>query len=141
MPKGITKIEEKAFFSCLSLESIILPEGLIDIGEAAFANCYELEAIAIPSTVETIGKQAFTSCKALSSITIPKGVNTIGYSAFYECSLLESVIFESIEGWQCAFAETDTSGTSISATDLADSTKAAKYLTSNYAAYYWSYTK
>jgi hypothetical protein len=36
IPKGVTRIGEKAFNGCVSLESIVIPEGVKEIAKMAF---------------------------------------------------------------------------------------------------------
>ena len=56
---------------------------------------------------------------------------------FIFCYSLTSVMFENPEGWWCDLYTSATSETSISSTDLADPSTAAKYLTLTYSDYNW----
>ncbi|MGN1060833.1 MAG: leucine-rich repeat protein, partial [Candidatus Coproplasma sp.] len=80
---------------------------------------------------------AFYYCSSLTSVTIPNSVTSIGAWAFYGCDSLTSVTFENISGWWRLTDSTATSGTSISSTDLANTSTAAEYLRSTYYNYYW----
>lgn len=57
MPEGLTTIEEKAFYNCNSLTSLIAP-GVTDIGVSAFHGCSNLNEVFLPN-LQTIGKGAF----------------------------------------------------------------------------------
>ena len=81
--------------------------------------------IAEGSQLESIGSEAFYNCSSLTLITIPSSVTSIGEYAFSGCSSLTSVTFEQTSGWKC-------SSNTISASDLANTATAAKYLTSTY---------
>ena len=55
----VIAIDNEAFASCRSLQSVTLPEGLQTIGERAFYNCTALQSIDLPSTMLEIGSGAF----------------------------------------------------------------------------------
>ena len=87
----ITVIQEKAFYPCDDLKSIILPNSVTTIGSSAFYNCISLTDITIPNSVTTIEDSAFVGCTSLTDITIPNSVTTIGSSAFYNCISLTDI--------------------------------------------------
>ncbi|MBQ7011630.1 MAG: leucine-rich repeat protein [Clostridia bacterium] len=58
LPKTLKRIEDRAFYYCKKMDSIVLPEGLEYIGEYAFALC-GFNEIRIPDSVTLIGKRAF----------------------------------------------------------------------------------
>jgi len=70
-------------------------------------------------------------------VTIPNSIRSIGSSAFENCESLTNVTFKNFEGWWYSSSSTATSGTSISASKLADTSTAATYLKSTYYGYYW----
>lgn len=61
------------------------------INDDAFYGCVSIEDVEIPNTVKSIGNGAFSGCKGLKSIEIPKSVTEIGYGAFSYCNNLENV--------------------------------------------------
>ena len=128
-----------AFEKCTSLNSVSFGQNsqLNKIGDRAFYNCTSLTSIEIPASVRWIDDYAFEYCTSLASIEIPASVRSIGKWAFYGCSKLASVTFANTNGWWYSSSSAATSGTSISATDLADPAKAARYLRSTYYNYYW----
>ena len=97
--KGVTKIEESAFYYCQSLRRVIIP-GVTIIERWAFINCRNLVYVECVK-LERIGVQAFNQCKSLSSIDLPSA-KIVEESAFYNCPAMTQAIFgkdlESIEG-------------------------------------------
>ena len=87
----VTEIGEKAFYNCISLESITIPDSVTNIGDRAFAYCSYLESITLPDGVTKIGDHAFMDCKKIESITLPDSVTKIGDYAFYNCDSLNNV--------------------------------------------------
>lgn len=80
---NVTSIDEKAFFDCKGLESVIIPNSVTSIGSNAFYGC-DLKSVIIPNNVTSIGSGAFAGCHNLTSITIPDGVSNIGSGAFFD---------------------------------------------------------
>ena len=91
----------------------------------------------IPDGVTSIGAYVFYNCNLLTSATIPDSVTSIGAYAFSGCSSLKSVTFKNTQGWWRTSSSSATRGTSISSSDLANSSTAATYLRSTYSSYYW----
>lgn len=156
IPASVTTIGEYAFTNCEDLESVVFPEDskLQTIGTYAFNNCGSLTSITIPANVATIcdyafyecdslvridvpdsvislGGHAFADCGSLTTVTIGIGVTSIGYYAFTDCAYLTSVTFAVTEGWTA-------SSTSLSSSDLANVSTAAKYLKTTYDDSKWT---
>lgn len=110
------------------------------IGDSAFYNCTGLTSVTIGDSVTSIGRYAFSGCTGLTRITIPNNVTNIDPYAFSGCTHLTNVTFINTTGWQRCNSSTATSGTSISSSDLSNSSTAARYLTSTYDYYYWKRT-
>lgn len=70
IPVGVSKIGNKSFMGCNSLESIELPDSVTEIEYAAFMHCTSLQSIVIPDSVIKIVDLAFTFCTSLQSIAI-----------------------------------------------------------------------
>lgn len=83
-------IDDKAFYGCTSIKTVMLPTRLETIGASAFEGCSSLTKINIPATVTYIGGSAFAST-SVTSATIPAGITAIGEKTFYNCSSLESL--------------------------------------------------
>ena len=91
IPKGVTTIEDKAFY-CAGLENISIPESVTTIGKNVFENCNKLTEVTIPGTVKTIDDETFGFCRGLKKVILSKGVEVIGKNAFYNCDALTGVI-------------------------------------------------
>ncbi len=91
-PKGITEIENYAFYNCSGLTSVIIPDSVTSIGTCAFSCCSGLTSVIIPDSVTSIGTCAFWGCSNLTSVIIPDSVISIGQYAFYNCTSLTSVV-------------------------------------------------
>ena len=92
IPEGIKEIDERAFYNCLSLESIIIPDSVEKIGNEAFGRCQYLKEVRLSVGIMEIAKDLFADCIRLEDIEIPISVSKIGISAFYNCSLQEMTI-------------------------------------------------
>ncbi len=79
---NIYLINNKAFYQCTELTTVILNEGINFIGESAFEGCINLSSIIIPSSVNKIDKYAFQGCSKLSNITFNGSLPQIDIEAF-----------------------------------------------------------
>ena len=131
---GTKGIAYQAFYYCGLLTSITIPNSVTSIGGAAFYECSSLTSITIPDSVTSIGSDAFVGCSSLTSITIPDSVTSIGRNAFNGCSHLKSVKFKNVSNW---YRVNNNVSTYIPATELANETTAANYLTNQYRGYDW----
>lgn len=84
----VTKVDNKAFYLCDSLTSVVLPSTITEIGTNAFNGCVRLRSVNIPSSVTTINSNAFSGCWVLNPVTIPSAVTTIGGNAFSEVRMI-----------------------------------------------------
>lgn len=73
IPDGVTSIESRAFYRCLSLINITIPNSVTSIGDDAFESCSKLKSITIPDRVTSIGDDAFAYCSALENIFVDTG--------------------------------------------------------------------
>ena len=72
IPEHVTRIEEAAFQSCLSLRELSLPAALTEIADSVFANCTVLEKLRLSSEVPpSVKEDAFTDFT--TAIIVPKG--------------------------------------------------------------------
>jgi hypothetical protein len=88
-------IEDRTFYDCTSLTSIVIPPSVRTIGGRAFEECTNLTSIVILPSVTMIGGRAFYACTSLTSIVIPPSVTMIGDSAFRGCTSLASIVIPS----------------------------------------------
>ncbi|MGN1227246.1 MAG: leucine-rich repeat domain-containing protein [Christensenellales bacterium] len=108
-PKGLTTIENMAFYNTRELESIEIPDSVEKIGESAFGSCKELkrvklpkglkeiekgcfeytgiEEIVMPNSVEKIGEGAFNRCKELKKVELPEGIEKIEKNCFNKTNI------------------------------------------------------
>lgn len=86
LPNSVTGIDEKAFYNCYGISSIIIGNGVTYIGQEAFAALgNNFTQVTIPNSVTSIRNSAFYNCRGLTSIsytgtiaqynTITKGSN------------------------------------------------------------------
>ena len=103
---GITSIGERAFAFCDKLTHIGLPESLKEIGRSAFWNCYDLEHVIVPGGVAVIRENLFNGCSKLASVKIKEGVKKIERHAFLYCrELKEALIPESVTSFENDFPD------------------------------------
>lgn len=88
---GVTGIGDSAFLGCPILSSVTIPDSVTDIGRSAFEECNYLTSIVIPDGVTSISKGLFDDCINLTSVKIPDGVTSIGDSAFSGCTKLTDI--------------------------------------------------
>lgn len=67
----VTAIDEGAFYSCTSLETVTIPQGVQTIGDFAFEACTTLTTVHIPQSITELGANPFLSCSALRYIVLP----------------------------------------------------------------------
>lgn len=71
---SVTSIDDRAFFDCSSMTSIMIPSSVTSIGNYAFEGCSGLTFVTIEEGVMSIGDWAFSGCSGLTSVTIPSSV-------------------------------------------------------------------
>ena len=77
---GTTAIQDRIFFGCVALRTIIIPDEVIYIGPGAFAGCEALREIHLPASLQVLNNRLFRGCP-LRSLEIPAGVEEIEGSA------------------------------------------------------------
>ena len=159
IPDSVTSIGDESFYGCNALQykvknnikylgnanhPYVVVIGVTDktltsytiensvkvICNSAFENCSSLTSVVIPDSVTCIGYKAFFGCESLTSINIPNSVTSIDKYAFWGCTSLTNVAFKNTSGWTAG-------DTSLSSSDLANSSTAAKYLNSTYEDCSW----
>ncbi len=65
------------------IKKVIIPEGVTAIGKNVFWSCRSLEEIVIPSTVRTIETPLANHCPKLEKAILPEGVEIIGNSPLF----------------------------------------------------------
>ena len=112
--EGITKIDDRAFAYCTSINKVIFPDSLTFIGYgifygASFAEinipesvttmqggtfmaCTKLQSLSFPSQIKSTGSYTFWMCESLTSFVITDNINVITCGTFQACHNLEYVI-------------------------------------------------
>ena len=129
--KKVTSIDNRAFYLCNSLISIIIPDSVEKISVNPFAYCRTLKSIFVSSehpyffAIDGVLFRKADSClisypkgREYTTYNIPQGITAIESSAFYDCKFLTRVtIPDSVTSiGDCAFSLCD-SLTSISIPD------------------------
>lgn len=78
--QGTTAIQDRIFFGCTALRTIIIPDEVIYIGPGAFAGCEALREIHLPASLQVLNNRLFRGCP-LRALEIPAGVIEIEGSA------------------------------------------------------------
>lgn len=94
--KPVTQIQANAFKDCVSMCSLTIPDSITKIGDKAFSGCNSIEVATIPAFAiryipqnnlktiiitsgNSIETKAFYDCTSLVSITIPDSVTRVRY--------------------------------------------------------------
>ena len=82
-------ISDCAFYSCDSLDTVIMGDEITDLGNSTFAFCSSLPEITIPKTIVTIGDDAFFYCRSLTNVFISDRTEplALGSDLFANCPL------------------------------------------------------
>ena len=67
MPKGLLRIERRAFADCTKFRDVKLPSTLRVIEYLGFENCKNVESVSIGRELEHIDPEAFTGCDSLKT--------------------------------------------------------------------------
>lgn len=91
IPKGITVINNNAFYRCKSLTKLIVEADVPSIDRYAFGDCSNLTNVVITGNVTKLDSSAFYSCDKLVSVLLPASLDTIGPQVFSGCFSLTSI--------------------------------------------------
>ena len=97
IPASVTVISTGAFLVASALKDITITDGEtpLTIENSAFSSCSSLETVSLPSRVVSIGR-TFVECTALTSVTLPETVMTghtfsLSSGTFYNCTNLQTI--------------------------------------------------
>ena len=102
----ITRIEDHAFDSCVSLIQFECPKSLVYIGKSAFQNCNKITRFYLPEKSTygniTIDSYAFADCTSLSWVYFEENLTTVNDYAFVDCksSMLFHYAYDTSGGTQ-----------------------------------------
>ena len=82
----VTRIGNRAFYSCKELTVVDIPEGVISIGENAFAYSSKLENVELPNSLVSIEKYGFYGCTSFTTFHVPRNLAHFGDRALIGCS-------------------------------------------------------
>ena len=71
VPEGTLQIGEKAFYSCLMLQTVDIPEGVTRIEDDAFNEC-ELQSVSVPHSVTFIGTDALGGVNPMGTLFVER---------------------------------------------------------------------
>lgn len=95
---AIEDIEEAAFGSCRSLESVTFEKGVSGrIGKQAFYACEKLTGFHFDEGIKDIDEMAFSDCACLTEISLPETLTSISNSAFWNTGVRSVTIPQSVE--------------------------------------------
>jgi len=89
--QGTTAIQDRIFFGCTALRTIIIPDEVMYIGPGAFAGCEALTEIHLPASLHVLNNRLFRGCP-LRSLEIPAGVIEIEGSALLGTSIAKLTV-------------------------------------------------
>ena len=96
-PKGITKINNFAFFGCKGLTSVNISGSVNTVGERAFKNCTDLKNITLSNKIDELGKEVFFGCEKIGSVTIKRiikdGFIKGDYNAFSDITYSRATLY------------------------------------------------
>jgi len=89
IPSGLTRIEEKAFYS-IGITTLTIPSNVESVGKAAFSYS-TVQTVTVEEGVKVLEGSVFNECASLKNVTISSTVESIGYIAFGDCRQLNSI--------------------------------------------------
>ncbi len=91
LPASMQTIQERAFASCIKLQTITLPQGLTTLGNNAFEGCTALTTAVLPDSLTILNAEIFRDCISLSSVTLPDTMTNMGSLIFTGCSAMKHI--------------------------------------------------
>ena len=85
--EDVRKIDESAFESCKSLESIHIPGNVKVLDNCAFMGCDHLSSVTLDEGVYRIEGYVFAGCTSLKELRLPESMGEVGPGAFHGCNI------------------------------------------------------
>lgn len=96
IPSSVSYIGVSAFNSCSALKSVVFEENTVlsSVSERAFYNCISLESINVTNckNVSEFGDYSFAYLTSLETFTVPASVTKLGTMALYNCGCSSFVV-------------------------------------------------
>ena len=89
----VITIKPDGFSYLKNLEIIVMPNTITKIGDRAFRGCSSLQYFNFPKYIEIIGNELFADGNNLKAISIPKSVKSIGYTIFGFSSKISEIFY------------------------------------------------
>lgn len=88
---GITRINNSAFYNCISLVYVTIPSAVETLENFVFGYCFSLISVTLPNGITSIPQSLLYNCYGMASISVPSAVSSVGQYAFYGCYSLRSI--------------------------------------------------
>lgn len=92
IPKGVTSIDDYAFYEATVAEELTFPSTLEKIGESAFARCKNLKKVTFTGSKIELGHSSFENCKTLETVALSGKLTEIPDHCFFGCNALSEII-------------------------------------------------
>ncbi len=76
---GTTRVQDRIFFGCDALRTIIIPDEVTEIGDGALAGCEALTELRLPASLQAMGDRMLRGCP-IRELEVPAGVREVSPS-------------------------------------------------------------
>ena len=132
---GVGKCDYNLYLNNKLVEELIIPDTVTNIGRSVFGGCSSIKKVVLGKSVVSIDSYAFSKCKNLSEITFNNSLSCIKEGAFANCNVLLKATFKNTDNWTVTSYK---DSISLSSSELAKESTAAKYLANDYSDFEWT---